>query len=304
MGIIVVHIDSQEDTKTLVPAYEGLEDAVVLYNPSREEVIAALKEHPGDTAMFLGHGGPSGMFSVDWRGRVVDASMKDLLKDREIIGIWCHASDFGWNQSLKGFFTSMFISNQGEARAFGYKATDEECFEQNRLFAGWVNELIKSGTPLKEWPDILRSKADMSIGFVAYNYKPLVYYDGTQEPEEDDFEDWYFNKFGPSKWSGSYKPMSGSCALDEGFSDPTEGDEIVMGDLFPGDKGGSDYNFIRDCADDFLSLIYPDCIERDEILDAIINDVIADVYETADECYSSEDVEIAVRRVILKKITE
>ena len=298
MGIIVVHIDSQEDTKTLVPAYEGLEDAIILYNPEREQVVAALKEHPDYTAMFLGHGGPRGMFSKSWRGYVIDQQMvKDgLFANREVIGIWCHASTFGLEQQLRGFFTSMFISNKGEASAFGYKATDEECFEQNRLFATWVNELIKNGTPLKEWPDILRGKADMSIGFVNYNYKPLTYYDGTQVPtyayDNDEWGDWYFRR-------GKYS----SHALI-GNTEKTDADEIIIEPtIFNDDENMSDEVFIHDCADDFLSLIYPDYLEREKIINAIMTEVMEEIYETSDNTYSSEDVEIAVRKVMLRKIT-
>lgn len=266
--IIVVHIDSQADTATLIPAYDGLE-GTILYNPDRKDVIQALQENPDDLVMFLGHGGPSGLFSKDWRGLVFDTNMVEYLNGREVIGIWCHASDFAKDNGLKGFFTSMFISNKSEARAFGYDATDEVCFEQNRLFATMVNELIKAETPLSEWPDILRSKADMSIGFVNYNYTPLAYFDGTQRPdwETDNFTDWYLNEFSVTE-----------------------------------EENADSHYFIGKWFDELLAKMFDNPTTRTEIMSEVLEDVIDEIESCYGDRYTKEDVEEAARKILFYRI--
>lgn len=185
--MIVIHIDSQKDTTFLKKCYEGIEDTIVLYNPNVEEVNKALKENTDARVMMLGHGSPSGLFSKDWKGDVISKKNVDLLKGRECIGIWCYAKTFARRYALKGFFTSMFISNEGEAKSFGYKATEEEVFKEVEVFAERVHGLIADGTPLDEWVEILQDSADYDKPFVKYNYDALEYFDGTQEPLPYDY---------------------------------------------------------------------------------------------------------------------
>ena len=182
--MLVFHVNTTSDADTLRYAYEGLKDIKVFVNPTRKETEKALKDSPNELAMFLGHGGSTGLFDYCHKNElyVLDGAMSYLLKDRETIGIWCHASDYARQYGCKGFFTSMFISNKSEAGYFHYKATDEKCLEEDIKFAKWVKELIEAGTPLSEWPEILRGKADMGIDFVNYNYSKLEYFDGTQKP--------------------------------------------------------------------------------------------------------------------------
>ena len=83
--MIVIHIDSMEDTSCLKKAYEGLENVTLLYNPTREEVVGELQHNDDPLVMCLGHGSSSGLFNRDWFGYVVDHNMADLLRGRKMI---------------------------------------------------------------------------------------------------------------------------------------------------------------------------------------------------------------------------
>jgi len=185
--MIVIHIDSQKDTSFLKKCYEGLDDVTLLYNPTFDEVTDTLEQNPTADVMMLGHGSPNGLFSKDWSRNVISYKNAHLLKDRNCIGIWCYAREFARRYGLKGFFTNMFISNEGEARTFGYKADDEDIFNEIVLFSERVRDLYKDGTPLDEWVEILQDSADYDKPFVKYNYNGLQYFDGTQDPWEDTY---------------------------------------------------------------------------------------------------------------------
>lgn len=188
--MIVIHIDSQEDTKFLSKCYEELEkhgiDVTLFYNPDRKTLEEYLKYHPNEDVMMLGHGSPSGLFSHDWRGYIIDADNAYLLKDRDCIGIWCHAKEFGRRHGLRGYFTSMFISNEGEARCYGYSATNEDVFAEVEIFARLVRNLIIEQVPYNEWVKRLQDAADMEKDFVNYNYSAMEYFDGTQRAKDED----------------------------------------------------------------------------------------------------------------------
>jgi hypothetical protein len=104
--------------------------------------------------------------------------------NREIIGIWCYASLFGARYNLRGFFTYMFISNSQECvcNRCGYY-TNNVIFEENRLFAERVNNLIREGTPLEEWVEILYESRNDELEFVNFNYGNLSYLDGDGTPQ-------------------------------------------------------------------------------------------------------------------------
>jgi hypothetical protein len=181
--MIVIHIDSQQDTSFLKKTYEGIDNLILLYNPTKAEVNKTLEENPNEDVMMLGHGSPSGLFSHDWKANVIDYSNAHLLKGRNCIGIWCWAKKFAKNYGLKGYFTSMFISNEGEASSFGYNAAEKEVFNEVELFSDRINKLIKGNVPYEKWVEELCKSADMDKPFVKYNYEGMEYFDGTQKAD-------------------------------------------------------------------------------------------------------------------------
>lgn len=178
--MIVVYVDSMADTATFDAIYKNLnEDTIILHNPSRDDVDFILTERPTETLLCFGHGSPRGLFSHDFNGMLIDAESVPLLVNREMIGIWCYASNFGITHNLRGFFTYMFISNMQECvfNRCGYYE-DDIIFTENRLFAERVNELIRNETPLNKWVEILYESRNADLPFVEFNYGNLSYLDG------------------------------------------------------------------------------------------------------------------------------
>ena len=176
--MIAVFVDSMADTATFAPLFKDIE-GIYLYNPTREELEKVLAENPTETFMCLGHGSPRGLFSADMHGFLLDKDNVHLLKDRDVIGIWCYASDFARRNNLRGFFTYMFISNAQECsyhRCGNYY--NEVVYEQNRIFAEKVRGLIAENKPMEEWVDYLYESCDSSLDFVDFNYSNLAYFDG------------------------------------------------------------------------------------------------------------------------------
>lgn len=178
--MIIVYVDSMEDTSTFSSLYDNIEGSTLLFNPTRKEVVNILTERPNERLMCFGHGTRRGLFSHDLEEMVIDGSMVHLLRDRDIIGIWCYASDFGMIHNLRGFFTNMFISNREECvyNRCGYYPNNDIIFAENRLFAERINKLICNNTPLEDWYEILNESLNSDLEFVNFNYANLSYLDG------------------------------------------------------------------------------------------------------------------------------
>lgn len=176
--MIVIHIDSMEDTVGLKKSYEGLENVTLLYNTSYDDVCEELERNEDPLVMCLGHGTPNGLFGEGIWGFVIDGSMTDLLKDRTMIGIWCYANEFGKANDLHGFFTSMFITNFGEAMLMGYgfdDITDEDIFHETDLFCDKINAFLREGVPMDQWVGLLQAGCHKEKGYVKFNYDGLTY---------------------------------------------------------------------------------------------------------------------------------
>lgn len=63
-------------------------------------------------------------------------------------------------------------------------------------------------------------------------------------------------------------------------------------------------NFVRNVLNANIFNIFPDNIERENVVDAILPDVITDIEETADEAFNMDDVLISMSRALYKKIVE
>ena len=180
--MIIVYIDSKEDTSTFARLYEGLDDCTLLINPNRSEVEKILTERPTETLLCFGHGTEHGLFDKNLEYFLIDRHSTPLLKEREMIGIWCYASAFGWANRLRGFFTNMFISNKLECEWNNCgEYTDEEIFVENEKFAVKINKLIKDGTPMYEWTETFEDEIDSDLEFVSFNYSGMIYLYGEDD---------------------------------------------------------------------------------------------------------------------------
>ncbi len=183
--MIVIYVSSLRDTLTFSALYEK-QECTLLHNPNRADVIAELEKNPEETVLCFGHGSGHGLMNEDMSQFIIDSSMRDLLCNREIIGIWCYAADFARENGLKGFFTNMFISNPIEAMQHNCGFHKEEVvYEQNDKFARAITDLIKGGTPMEQWPESLYENSDKELSFVEYNYRRLEYIDGEDTPLSD-----------------------------------------------------------------------------------------------------------------------
>lgn len=180
--MIIVIIDTTSDAHLLHKVYEGVEDSLVLVNPKAEELDKLLRERPNETLVGLGHGCSSGLFGASGPMIIGERNI-DLLKDRELVCIWCNANGFGdRHPELQGFFTSMFISNAGEAYCYNFQGyNDDDIFAEVTLFSERVNKLLKDKTPLNEWVQILYDQHDPTKGYVVFNYQGLKYFGRVDE---------------------------------------------------------------------------------------------------------------------------
>jgi hypothetical protein len=127
---------------------------------------------------MLGHGSVLGLFSVGQfprtLGYIIDIYTVDLLRDKECILIWCNADKYFHQYNLKGFSTSMFISEVGEATYCGLSNISQEIVdESNDMFALEMGEVINK--PIREIYDNIKQK----YGVLVEN-NPVAHYNWTR----------------------------------------------------------------------------------------------------------------------------
>lgn len=174
--MLVVHIDSRPDTARFPIMWEGL-DCKVLYNPRSKSLVEDEIKKEKDLVILCGHGSPRGLFNKEWNGFIIDERSVQFLRNKKVIGSWCYASEFADKYDLKGFFTSMFISNRDEAIDYGFPdATEKDIELWDRQFAKEINYFLKNNIPMDEWVERIQNKFPMT-GVQGYNYEALSYFD-------------------------------------------------------------------------------------------------------------------------------
>lgn len=176
----VIHILSKLDCDDFRGIYEGL-NGDILINPNKGQVKSLIRTYPNRPLILIGHGTENGLFNKDWNGYVVDSNIVDMLRKIPcIIGVWCYAGNFADRYGLTGFFTSMFISTEEEAACYGFpNVTPEDIKQENILFSKRINKLIKNlcfidnKPSLGDWMLELNRKANISKGFVRFNYEAM-----------------------------------------------------------------------------------------------------------------------------------
>lgn len=145
MKTLIIH-PSDGSTSFLDIVYESIPNKTVITGGvSKQDVMNLIKEH--DRVMMMGHGSPSGLFSVGQfhgvgGGYIIDQSMVPLLSEKEDnVFIWCNADRFVDTFKLKGFYSGMFISEVGEAYYCGLPGTKQDAVDESNY--GFVNILSK-----------------------------------------------------------------------------------------------------------------------------------------------------------------
>ena len=177
MALIVLHIDTEHDTSLMKALYEGLGDVTLLYNPTRLEFEQAMEADLTADFMCVGHGNAHGLFNSDCSGYIIDGANADLLRNRErVVCIWCWAVDFGKRNKLKGFFTSMFVSNPVEASWYGLDKMPLEVYDrQNLWLCDEVRTKLNENVSMDTWVSDMQEKCDKSLDFVRFNYDRIEY---------------------------------------------------------------------------------------------------------------------------------
>lgn len=178
------------DTAFVEFIYKKIDNCNVVRIKPTDDVEESLKKfdyaisHEGDTILFYGHGNDFGLFYPNrFDFLLLNNENVNKIKAKNIIGIWCYASNFAKSNELSGFFTNMFISNTFEAtinRCYKYTNIDE----QNMLFCCLVGDLLKMDIPLKDFPKKLYEMADVDKDdddVKKFNYEGIRYFDFTDE---------------------------------------------------------------------------------------------------------------------------
>ena len=177
--IDIITVVSKEDTEDFECLYNGGLPGHTLINPTRLQVKEMLEAHTYRPLLIFGHGDERGLYDKDY-GYLIGAKEIPLLRQRScIIGVWCYASNFADHYDLKGFFTSMFISNMEEAiiHQVDRGATPEKIKEENIKFAKNLKKAIIEKQPIENWAKTFQDGADISLPFVRFNYEALSYFD-------------------------------------------------------------------------------------------------------------------------------
>lgn len=150
MRTLIIHPEDPS-TSFLDIVYSLIPDKTVITGGvSKSDVRKLIKEH--DRVMMMGHGNPSGLFSVgkftDTSVFIIDKTMvKELSRKKNNVFIWCNADRFVEQFELNGFYSGMFISEVGEAYYCGLLGTKQDIVdESNYGFCSILSEYINEDT--------------------------------------------------------------------------------------------------------------------------------------------------------------
>lgn len=218
MATVIFSNAGDVDTAVLKFIWRGIPNVKLVevnkQTANAKEIVEAAIEAEHDTLICCGHGSAMGLYNPAGTGYsfLINRQNYKKIKVNRFIGVWCHASEYGESVHLKGFYSSMFISNKKEAEMnHCYQASEKAITEQEILFALRLNELIKEYTPMKKWVGMLNDAADKTIDVVKFNYDGLKYltkFEG-EVPEYNEYGYRTYN-YGSSSWSGSSYHSSSS----------------------------------------------------------------------------------------------
>ena len=182
MATVIFSNAGDTDTAVLKFIWRGLPNVKLVevnkQTANAKEIVEQAIEAEHDTLICCGHGSPMGLYNPAGSGYsfLINRQNYKKIKVNRFIGVWCHASEFGEAVHLKGFYSSMFISNKNEAEMnHCYQASAKCITEQEILFALRLNELIGKYVPMKKWVGMLNEAADKTIDVVKFNYDGLKY---------------------------------------------------------------------------------------------------------------------------------
>ena len=183
MKTLVIH-PKDRSTGFLQPIYAGLDNVTLVTGGLNQgEILQAIQTH--DQVMMMGHGSPSGLFSIgqfplrdQYGGYVVSSDLVEALsqKDNNIF-IWCNADQFVERHGLKGFYSGMFVSETSEAFYCGVKTFDQvSVTESNDTFARLLGECLQATRAPEEIHSQIKEQYGVLAGtnlIAEYNHSRL-----------------------------------------------------------------------------------------------------------------------------------
>lgn len=134
-----------------------------------------------DTLIFAGHGTENGLLFPDFdKGMyILHENNVHLIRAKNVICVWCYATNFCENHHLKAFATSMFISNVAEAwDNCIYDYSDEDIALNSRRFDCELGRLLEEKVPLRGWPGKLIKHMDANNVIDMFNRQGVMYIEG------------------------------------------------------------------------------------------------------------------------------
>jgi hypothetical protein len=94
-----------------------------------------------DRIICLGHGCEAGLFGAF--GMIIDSSLAPILKEKDLVCIWCNADQFMVRNKLTGLYSGMFISEVHEARMNNIETDQDAVSRSNDLFATLLGKYLE-----------------------------------------------------------------------------------------------------------------------------------------------------------------
>lgn len=166
---IVIH-PYDETTNFLQEIYNN-NNFHVLRDPDfpKEKISPLIEKY--ERIILLGHGLPTGLLSG---GRLlVDKENAESLRGKAVIGIWCFARQFMYDNNLTAFATNMMVSERKEASGFGISATTEQINFSNRLFAKAVGESLHV-SPSQMLNEVLKTYRGDENPVIQFNIQHMI----------------------------------------------------------------------------------------------------------------------------------
>jgi hypothetical protein len=173
MKTLIIH-PTDPSTFFLDIVYTPIEDkTLVTGDMTKNQVNELIKTH--DRVMMMGHGSPSGLFSVgqftNSYGLIIDHTTVPLLREKQDnVFIWCNADMFVNKYELKGFYSGMFISEVGEANYCGLPFTEQDQVDESNY--GFCNIIAKY---INETKNVIHENVTKEYGMIAENNPVALY---------------------------------------------------------------------------------------------------------------------------------
>lgn len=138
MKTLIIH-PLDPSTSFLKKDYDNLDCTISNLKLSKSNLKKEISSH--DKIVILGHGDCRGLFNNG--NYIIDPTLVYLLREKDLVGIWCYANEFFKKYGLSGFNCGMFISEMKEARDHKIECFQEDIDQSNRIFAICLHFIIK-----------------------------------------------------------------------------------------------------------------------------------------------------------------